>query len=156
MGTLIASTVVRMASILIVEDNRDIALILTRHLSTKKHQVTIARNGAMALQLLAGMRFDCILLDLMMPVMTGTELLHRVKQDPALAAIPIVLVSARVGEGRTHILSERDADRSVGKPFTRRQILDAVDAALAQHPEGDQPLPRPTPRGGGHFVDLRA
>jgi CheY-like chemotaxis protein len=68
--------------------------------------------------------------------MTGAELLHRLKQDPATAEIPIVLVSSRIGEGRTHVFSERDADYCVGKPFTREQVLDAVAAALGVHGTG--------------------
>jgi CheY-like chemotaxis protein len=121
-------------SILVVDDCRDVALILARHLRDAGYQVTLAHDGAHALALLKYRRVDCILLDLMMPVMTGIEVLHELKRDPAWAAIPVVLVSARVGEGRTHVITERDADYSIGKPFTRRAVLEAVRAALRAHP----------------------
>jgi CheY-like chemotaxis protein len=120
-----------MRSILIVDDCPEIASILARHVRGAGHEVSIAHDGADALARVGRKVPDCILLDLMMPVMSGVEVLHRLKEDPATARIPIVLVSARVGEGRSHIFAERDADYCVGKPFTRRQILDAVGAALA-------------------------
>jgi CheY-like chemotaxis protein len=121
-------------SVLVVDDCREVACILAGHLRGKGYHVMLAHDGAAALALLARKPVDCILLDLMMPVMTGMELLHELKRDPALAAIPVVLVSARVGEGRTHFIAERDADYSIGKPFTRREVLDAVQAALRTAP----------------------
>jgi two-component system alkaline phosphatase synthesis response regulator PhoP len=134
-----------MSSILVVDDCRDIAAILERHLRSAGHTVTLAHDGITARVLVARSAPDCVFLDLMMPVMTGMELLHELKSDPATAKIPIVLVSARVGEGRTHIGSEHDADYSVGKPFTRRQVLDAVAAVLPN-----------TPRAPQRFVGSRA
>src|SRR5882724_6540779 len=113
-------------SILVVDDCREVADILARHLRDQGYEVTLAHDGAAALALLARKPFDCILLDLMMPVMTGIEVLHELKRDPTQAAIPVILVSARVGEGHTHVIAERDADYSIGKPFTRRKVLDAV------------------------------
>ena len=121
-----------MRTILIVDDCRPVAQILARHLDRAGYAVSFAADGVDALVSVAQKRPDCILLDLMMPVMTGAELLHRLKQDPATADIPIVLVSSRVGEGRTHIFSEWDADYCVGKPFTRLQVLEAVAAALGE------------------------
>jgi len=119
-----------MATILIADDCAPVASIIARHVRDAGHQVAIASDGAEALALLARKPVDCILLDLMMPTMTGMQLLRQLKEDALTAAIPIVLVSARVGAGCTHIFAERDADACVGKPFTREQILDAVDRAL--------------------------
>ncbi len=120
-------------------------MILKRHLRGAGHEVTVAYDGATARASIASAAPDCIFLDLLMPVMTGIELLHELKHDPETAAIPIVLVSARMGEGCIHVSAMRDADYSVGKPFTRRQILDALAAAL--------PHPIPDPR---RFVGSRA
>jgi len=119
-----------MPSILIVDDCAPVALIMARHIREAGHEVALASDGAEALAVLARKPIDCILLDLMMPTMTGMELLHRLKQDPAMSKIPVVLVSARVGVSRSHVFAERGADICVGKPFTRRQILDAVRSAL--------------------------
>jgi len=133
----------RMPSILIADDCAPVALIMARHVREAGYQVALARDGAEALDVLARRPIDCILLDLMMPTMTGMELLPRLKQDPATASIPIVLVSSRVGTGRTHVFAERDADICVGKPFTRAQILAAVRAALQQRAGGGAPRLRP-------------
>jgi len=146
-----------MPSILIVEDCRDIALILANHLGSAGYRVTIADDGAAALAILRQGRTDCVLVDLMMPVMTGIELLQHMKEDPALASTAVVLVSARVGEGRTHVFTEREADYCVGKPFTRRQILDAVAAALderARRRRAHLKLVPPTQQGYAQTADI--
>lgn len=119
-----------MPSILVVDDCHEIASILARHLGTAGHTVTVAHDGLEALARVDQARPDCIVLDLMMPVMTGDEVLHELKENAATAHIPVVLVSSRVGEGRSHIFAERDADYCVGKPFSKQQVLDAVGAAL--------------------------
>jgi len=121
-----------MRTVLIVDDSQPIAMILARHLSSAGYGVRLAHDGAAALVQLARHVPDCILLDLMLPVMTGVELLHRLREIPAYARVPIVLVSARVGEGRGHYIPERDAGYSVGKPFTREQVLAAVEAAMRE------------------------
>ena len=83
-----------MPSILVVEDSLPIALILERHLRGAGYHVTLAHDGAGALDQMARATPDCILLDLMMPVLTGIELLHQLRRDPAMASIPVVVVSA--------------------------------------------------------------
>lgn len=122
-------------TILVVDDCFDIAQILSRHLASAGHRVMIARDGKEALEMLAREIPDCVFLDLMMPGMTGVELMHHLRATPATADLPVVLVSARVGQGRTHVLSEGDANHCVPKPFTRRQVLSALRAVL-----GDEPL----------------
>jgi CheY-like chemotaxis protein len=121
-----------MPTMLIVDDCRPIADILARYLSSAGHKVTITADGAGALAAIAQNRPDCVLLDLMMPGMTGMELLHTLNGDPSLADLPVVLVSSRVGEGRTHLFAERDANVCVGKPFTRLQVLEAVATVLRE------------------------
>ena len=129
-----------MPSILVVDDSLPIALILERHLRGAGYHVTLAHDGAEALNQMARATPDCIFLDLMMPVMTGIELLHQLRRDPAMASIPVVVVSARVGEGRTHVCSEGEADYSVGKPFTRRKVLSAVEAVMREGAKRPAPL----------------
>jgi CheY-like chemotaxis protein len=81
--------------ILVVEDDPDTRAMLASILETIGHQVDTAANGQEALQHLHGrFRPDLILLDLMMPVMDGWEFRQHQNQDPELAAIPVVLLSA--------------------------------------------------------------
>ncbi len=123
-------TMTDMASILVVDDCQPVAGILARYLRIEGHNVSVAHDGASARAFVARSTPDCIFLDLMMPVMTGVELLHELRRDPATAAIPIVLVSARIGAGLTHVFSRCEANHSIGKPFTRGQVLEAVAAVF--------------------------
>jgi len=120
-----------MPSVLIVDDCPEIAAILARHLSRAGYRPTLAHDGAAALATLARIPApDCLVLDLMLPGLSGVELLYRLRKDRATAEMPVVLVSSRVGEGRTHIFAEGDADYCVGKPFTHAQVVAAVNAAV--------------------------
>ncbi len=120
-------------TILIIEDCKDLAWILARFLRDAGYRVLVAYDGAHGLALVERERPDCVVLDLMMPVMSGIEVLQRLRHGPATATLPVVLVSARVGQGRTHMLAEGDADYCVAKPFTRAQVLYAVSMALGRH-----------------------
>src|SRR6266404_3812826 len=130
-----------MPSILVVDDCQPIAGILARHLRVEGHAVTVAHDGATARALVERAKPDCIFLDLMMPKMTGVELLHELKRDPGTAEIPIVLVSAHIGSGVTHVFSEHEANYSVGKPFTHEQVLAAVAAVLPHAARRAAPRP---------------
>src|SRR5205823_6618650 len=87
----------RSARLLVVDDhelNRD---MLSRRLAQHGYRVDTAESGARALAMLASDAFDLVLLDIMMPVMDGYEVLARIKRDESLRHIPVVMVSA-VGE----------------------------------------------------------
>ncbi len=120
------------ATILIIDDCADIARIIARYLESGGHRTIVATSGVEACRILADTTPDCIVLDLMMPGMSGAEFLHGLRHDPVTAGIPVVLVSARVGFHGTHFRSTVDADYSVGKPFTRQQILNGVHTVLAR------------------------
>ena len=83
-------------AILVVDDDDDIRELLAEFLQDEGYRVMTARNGSDALtQLRAGGTRPClILLDLMMPVMNGFEFLEAFRRDPALALIPVAVVSA--------------------------------------------------------------
>lgn len=119
-------------TILIIDDCTDIARIIARYLETAGCRTMIAGSGVEAQGLLACTTPDCIVLDLMMPGMSGAEFLHALRSNPASSDIPVVLVSARVGHHGTHFRSQMDANYSVGKPFTRQQIVHAVRTVLAR------------------------
>ena len=119
------------ATILIVDDCLPIAEVIARHLQTASYRTIVAGSGEDACSVLTRTTPDCIVLDLMMPGMTGTEFLHGLRRDPKTAAIPVVLASARVGHG-THLSTQLDAEYAVGKPFSRVQIIEAVRTAMAR------------------------
>ncbi len=110
-------------SVLIVDDDVDIREVLTETLVDRGFDVATAANGLDALQLLRDMRVrpSVILLDLMMPVMDGYGFLERWRCDPALASIPLAIVTAghgvdldRLGDGLQIIKKPFDVPRLVG------------------------------------------
>lgn len=80
--------------ILVVDDSEESRELLARRLERDSHAVTMAVSGAEALRLIGEAEFDLLLLDLMMPEMSGFELLCRLKSDERLRAIPVIVVSA--------------------------------------------------------------
>jgi CheY-like chemotaxis protein len=124
-------------TILIIDDCTDIARIISRYLESASYCTLLAPSGLEAQRVLEKTTPDCIILDLMMPGMSGAELLHALRSDPKPAGIPIILVSARVGHYGTHFRTQFDVDYTVGKPFTRQQIVHAVQTVLARTP-GEQ------------------
>lgn len=82
------------ANVLVVDDSPMNRAILRAHLEQMGHATTEAADGAEALELLGGRRFDAILLDVQMPRMGGYETLERLKASPELRSIPVVMVTA--------------------------------------------------------------
>ena len=131
-------------TILIVDDCTDIARIIARYLQSAGYQTIVAANGIEARRILEQNPPDAAILDLMMPGLTGAELLHDLRRNPETKNLPVVLVSARVGYG-THLTNENDADFCVGKPFTKLQIVHAVRTAIKKRATtplaSEMPLP---------------
>src|SRR5690349_13916094 len=82
------------ASILIVDDTADNRDLLSRRIEQMGHRITTAADGQQAMDLLAKHDFDIVLLDIMMPVMTGFEVLERMKADERLRHVPVIVISA--------------------------------------------------------------
>jgi CheY-like chemotaxis protein len=115
--------------ILVVEDDKDLRDTLCEALALEGYVVTGVEHGAAALRHLHGGARPClILLDLMMPVMDGWTFRREMLNDPALAAIPVVLITA-AGEQRTSVVS---AEQVLHKPL----FMDAVVDVVRQHCTG--------------------
>jgi adenylate cyclase len=116
--------------LLVVDDvalNRD---VLSRRLRSEGHQVAVAASGAEALALTRQQPFDMILLDILMPEMGGLEVLRRLKDDPALRHIPVVMISA-LDEMDSIIRSiETGAEDYLPKPFEPAILRARVGACL--------------------------
>jgi CheY-like chemotaxis protein len=108
--------------VLVVEDDPAILDLIAELVRDEGYTVETAHNGAEALAILNHSRRDpcCILLDLMMPVMSGWELMSVLRQDDRLVTIPIVVVSAEASA------SDVRAARILKKPIAIEQLLDAV------------------------------
>ncbi len=111
--------------VLVVEDDSTIRETLAELLADEGYGVTCAANGVEALALLGTEeRPALILLDLMMPVMNGWDLRRALADDPRLAAIPVVVLSAAVASGGRP--SDIGADEFLAKPFDLSTLLDTV------------------------------
>ena len=111
--------------VLIVEDDFDIRAILAQILADEGYLVTEATNGAQALEKLrGGLRPTVILLDLMMPVMSGWQFREEQLLDPELAQVPVVIISADSNLGdKARTLK---VDSYLRKPVDIDALLDAV------------------------------
>ena len=114
--------------ILIVEDDPSIRLGLQRSLGFEGFTVDVATDGEQAIQKAFDKKPDLILLDLMLPRLNGFEVCKTVRQyDPK---IPIVILSAKGDEGDKVLGLELGADDYVTKPFSVRELVARVKAAL--------------------------
>jgi signal transduction histidine kinase len=118
------------ARILIVDDNADLRGYM-RDLLQPHYQVTTANDGVAALHATKDSAPDLILSDVMMPNMTGLELVRALRADPQTVAIPVILLSARAGEEATVDGLDSGADDYLTKPFTAAELLARVRAHVA-------------------------
>ncbi|MGQ0505366.1 MAG: response regulator [Myxococcaceae bacterium] len=115
-------------TVLVVDDDPDILEALSEILEAEGYEVVRARNGQEALTRLDSTPPALILLDLMMPVMDGWEFAQRMRQQPAVASIPIIVLSADRNVGTK--ARDLGAVGHLPKPFELNDLLDMVHRAL--------------------------
>lgn len=116
--------------ILVVEDDADIAHLLSLMLSRAGCRTASADSGEQALAMLAEGDFAAMTLDLQIPGISGLEVIRRLRQDPATADFPIVVVSARVEDGRLAVDGDFSALDWLPKPIDEASLLATVEQAL--------------------------
>lgn len=127
-------------TILIVEDELDLVATLEYRLQKEGFATIVATTGAEAQAALAGARRpDLVLLDLMLPDMSGVEICKQIRKDEATAEIPVIMVTARAEEIDRVVGFEVGADDYVCKPFSVRELVLRVKAQLRRN----RPAPRP-------------
>lgn len=124
-----ASGQARQGTILVADDNADMRAYLQRLLSPR-WEVALAADGAAALEAALRLRPDLLLADVMMPGLDGFELLTRVRAQPALAQLPVVLLTARAGAEAAIQGLLAGADDYIAKPFSPRELLARIQAAV--------------------------
>ncbi|NUN65808.1 response regulator [Pseudanabaena biceps] len=117
--------------ILIVDDNRDLRGYLRRVLTQSGYQVISARNGAHGYAQAQEHRPDLIVTDLMMPQVSGLDLIALIRQDSILSGTPIILLTAKANEETRIEGTEMGADGYLAKPFNDRELLAEVRNLLA-------------------------
>lgn len=118
-----------MYSVLIVDDEYGLAEMASELLEMAGYNVAMAINGKLALAVLDQMRPDVILLDVMMPIMSGEELLKHLKADDSMRDIPVVMMSAAGREWLSDELRPLIAG-FLQKPFSYDELRAALRAAL--------------------------
>ncbi len=125
-----------MAKILVIEDEADLQQVLQYNLHQAGHEVLSALRGQEGLQLARQHPPDLVLLDLMLPDLTGTEVCKALKRDPATQHVPVIMVTARGEEVDRIVGFELGADDYVVKPFSVRELLLRVQAVLRRPAAG--------------------
>jgi len=113
-------------TILVVEDSAVQAETLRRLLVGEGYDVTVARNGVEGYDRASAERPDLVLSDIMMPQMTGFELCRRIKDDPDLAVIPVILLTSLTDPHDVIKGLECRADNFLTKPYTERYLLSRI------------------------------
>jgi CheY-like chemotaxis protein len=118
-----------MAQILVVDDDPAIRQLLTDVLEIDGHDVRVAVDGLAAVQTLAAMRPDCVILDVMMPGLDGYGVLRNLRSqdgDP----VPVIMLTAAADPGSAERAWADGVDYYLAKPFTADQVLDVIDEVL--------------------------
>lgn len=126
------------AQVLVVDDNDLNADLLAQRLLDQGHGVTVARNGRIALNMLAEHAIDIILLDIMMPELSGFELLAIIKADPKLQNIPVIIISAADDAANIVQGIELGAEDYLPKPFNMPLLSARIKSSLARKRLFDQ------------------
>jgi DNA-binding response OmpR family regulator len=122
--------------VLVVEDDADLADLLGLHLRDAGYAVEHVADGALALQRALGGTYDVLVLDLMLPGLTGTEVCRRLRE--AGRTVPILMLTAQGAEADRVAGLETGADDYVPKPFSVREVLARV-AALRRRVAMERP-----------------
>src|SRR3954453_4108851 len=125
-----------MATVLAVDDEEDILTIIRHNLEREGHRVLTARNGDRALEIVREEKPDVVVLDVMMPGTDGWGVLNMIKAErDELAAIPVLMLTARAADEDRIRGGIEGAIRYLTKPFSPRDLCSEVAAALEGEPE---------------------
>jgi phosphate regulon transcriptional regulator PhoB len=116
--------------ILVVEDEPDIRKLVQYNLTQERFSVLEAEDGEQALKLLQREKPSLVILDLMLPGVSGMELCKLLKQRSETAKLPILMLTAKAGEADRIVGLEMGADDYLAKPFSPREMVARVRAIL--------------------------
>src|SRR5450759_780327 len=116
--------------ILVVEDERDVSKVISINLELEGMEVTEAHDGPTALALIEESKPDCVVLDVMLPKISGWDILKFIKNNPATADTPVVMVTAKVGERDQLRGLGAGAVKYITKPFSPVALTEAIKSVL--------------------------
>lgn len=118
--------------ILVVDDNEDGVRIISKVLTSNGFEVAVARNGRDGLAKALESAPEAVILDVMMPEMSGLEVLEELRKRPETAEIPVIVLTAKADDGDMLAGYRVGADYYMTKPFTAKQLLYGVRLVLGQ------------------------
>ncbi len=124
------------AHLLVVDDDTRIRALLNRYLSENGFRVTVAADGAEAKRKLAGLDFDLIIMDVMMPGETGIEVTKHLR---TIKNVPIIMLTALAESGSRISGLEAGADDYLAKPFDPRELVLRINNILRRNVSTDAP-----------------
>lgn len=113
-----------------VDDNADCLQLVDRMLSSQGFRVLSAQSGAAAVDLLKAESPDVLLLDVMMPGMTGFEVLANVRESSRHYALPVIMLTASTNDDDVMTAYQYGSDYYINKPFTADQLRYGIDLVL--------------------------
>ena len=144
------------AQILVVEDERDIAALVAYHLTREGYRVRTVGDGDSALASVRAEPPDLLVLDLMLPGLSGYRILEAIRAEPEMEAVPVVVLTARREEADRIKGLELGADDYVTKPFSPEELVLRVAAVLRRAQAPPVTGSGRVLRGGPVAVDLSA
>ena len=123
-----------MARIVVADDDADIRELVSYKLERAGHVVTAVGDGAAAVIACRAEGAELVLLDLMMPGMSGLDACREIRRSPELAGVRVIMLTARAQESDTELGLAAGADDYITKPFSPRELAARVEALLGQGP----------------------
>jgi DNA-binding response OmpR family regulator len=118
------------ANALLIDDDAKLGGLLKEYLGNNEVDLTVASDGERGLRELSQNRFDVVLLDVMMPGIDGLEVCRRIRAQPELSALPVLMLTAKGDDVDKIVGLELGADDYLAKPFNPRELLARVRALL--------------------------
>jgi DNA-binding response OmpR family regulator len=126
-----------MKSVLVVDDDPDIRELITWKLGQAGYSTMVAADGEAGLAAVTagdseGRAPDLILVDWMMPKLSGIDVCRALRQNPATARIPVILLTANAQEADVELGFAAGVDDYIAKPFSPREMLSRIEAVLTR------------------------
>ena len=119
------------STIIVVDDEAEIVKVVCLMLEGRGFNVKSANSGPELFASLEKEKSDLIILDMMMPLMDGLEILTRLKEDTSTASIPVILLTANTEHDDVLGGYNAGAEYYITKPFTKGQLLDGINSILS-------------------------
>ena len=123
--------------VLIVDDEPNIVTSLEFLMRGDDYEVRVARNGEEALQLAESFRPDIVVLDVMMPRRSGFEVCQKIRENPVLGDVKIVMLTAKGRDVEKEKGLDLGANAYITKPFSTKELMNTVRGLLPRSERGD-------------------